>query len=472
MPKKSGFFRFKKMGKEYLLTNEIGEYIFLTVKEFADFSQDRMNKSSSRYEELARKNFFAEDLETEKFVEKYREKNKHLFQNGPSLHIIVVTLRCNHKCVYCQTSSCSEWEKEKNLSLENARKIVDLIFQSPNRYLAIEFQGGEPLLNWPVVKFITEYAREKNKKEKRNLEIRIVSNLSLLDKKKADYLFKHKVVFCTSLDGPERVHNKNRTWLGGNSQRKTKEWLEYLLKRYKKYYINQPAALLTVTRSSLPYWREIIDEYAKLGLDTIALRPLAPLGVAKKSWQAIGYKPDEFVKFYKKSLDYIFNLNIKKNLFFREALAANIAVKILTERTPNFFELRSPCGAGIGQLLYDYNGDIYTCDEGRMLGKDLFKLGNVENDTYADLILKPAIRTMCLASCLEGLACDDCVYKPYCGTCPIVNYAESGNIFPQLPNSSRCRIYTGIFDYLFQKIRKDDRIKPILLGWISGKSKS
>ncbi len=74
---------------------------------------------------------------------------------------------------------------------------------------------------------------------------------------------------------------------------------------YKKYYIFQPGALTTITRFSFPYYKEIINEYLKLGVDSIYLRPLTPLGMAKKSWQIIGYSAGEFLEFYKKSLDYI-----------------------------------------------------------------------------------------------------------------------------------------------------------------------
>lgn len=146
-----------------------------------------------------------------------------------------------------------------------------------------------------------------------------------------------------------------------------------------------------------------------------------------------------------------------------------MAAKILTHQDPSYFELRSPCGAGIGQLLYDYNGDIYTCDEGRMLGEETFKIGNVYRNKYENTITHPTVKTMCLASCLDGLSCQNCVYKPYCGTCPILNYAESGNIFPQLSNSSRCKIYQGIFDYLFQKIKENDKIRKVLKEWATSR---
>lgn len=469
--KNLGFFRFRKMeGGYYLVTNEIGEFIFLSKKDFKNFLQGNLSTKPELFKDLKKKLFIKDNPNYGEFIKRYALKNRFYFQNGPSLHIVVVTLRCNHNCIYCQTSSCGQEEKGKDLDIKTAKKIVDTIFASPNVSLNIEFQGGEPLLNWPVIKFIVGYARKKNKKEKRELKIALVSNFSLMTREIASYLLKNKVSFCTSLDGPEKVHNKNRIWTRGNSYQEASKWLKYLFKNYKKYYFFQPGALTTITKFSLSHWKEIIDEYVKFGFDNIALRPLIFLGTAQKGWKDIGYSPDEFLEFYRKSLDYIFYLNLEKGKKFRELTAVYFSIKIFLDSDPNFFEMRSPCGAGLGQLLYNYDGDIYTCDEGRMIGENICKIGKV-GDSYDDLLVHPSVRSLCLASCLEGLPCDNCAYKPYCGTCPILNYAESGNIFPQLPNSSRCKIYQGILDYLFLKIKENDKIRVLLKDWAIGGEK-
>lgn len=460
-----GFFRFKKINNSYLITNEVGEFIFLKPAEFDAFSTGKINKKSALFQELRKKNFLGDEQDIEAYAGKYQKKNQHLCQQGPSLHIIVVTLRCNHNCCYCQAGSKHVNDLSYDMDIKTAKSAVDFIFESPSRYIAIEFQGGEPLLNWEVLKYIVEYAQKKNEDGKRSLDIRLVSNFSLMDKEKAEYLLKKRVTICTSLDGNEKVHNQNRFWAKGNSHKMTIDWTRRLLNEYKKYHEFKPGALTTITRYSLPHWKEIIDEYINLGFDGVFLRPLAPLGIAKKRWKEIGYSADEFLTFYEKSLDYIFDLNLKKKKFFREGNTALIATKIFTDSTPNFLDHRSPCGAGIGQLLYNYNGDIFTCDEARMLDEDTFKLGNVKKGSYAKMMSGQSIKAMCLSSCLDGLACDFCVYKPYCGVCPVINFAETGSIFAQLPNSSRCRIFKGIFDYLFQKIKDDAKIKEVLASW-------
>ena len=460
---KVGFFRFRELpDRKYLLTNDFGEYVILAEKDFTRYLQGKISKDSSVYEILQSQGLVKDNTDFTDLISYYRKKNSYLW-NGPTLHIIVVTLRCNHKCVYCQTSSIAEGKKGYDLDKKTAKNIVDMIWQSPAKSIAIEFQGGEPLLNWPVVKFIIEYANGKKRKAKKDVEFRLVSNFSLMDREKIGFLAKNNISLCTSLDGPAKLHNRNRIWLGGDSYETVTTWLKKARKIYDRKF--KPAALTTISRESLKYPKEIVDEYIKLGMEGIFLRPLSRLGFAKNLWEKIGYSLDEFVQFYKKALDYIIDYNLKHpQRSFHENYARILLTKILTDSDPAFTELRSPCGAGIGQMLYNYNGDIYTCDEGRMLGDKTFCLGNVNTNQFQDLILNPIVKKVCLASELDGLACDLCVYKPYCGVCPVCSFAATGSIFSG-PNNEKCRMNKAIFDFIFAKIRKNETRK-IFEKWI------
>ncbi|MBN1898320.1 MAG: His-Xaa-Ser system radical SAM maturase HxsB [Spirochaetes bacterium] len=464
---KVGFFRFKKSkNNRYLLTNDLGEYIILPARDFQKFVKGKIRETDPVYPILQEQGLIRDKMDFFTLISEYQKKNLFLYQ-GPSLHIIVVTLRCNQKCVYCQASSRGENEKGYDLDMDSAKKIVDIIFTSPSQSIAIEFQGGEPLLNWPVVEFIIKYAREKNKTENKDLEMRLVSNFSLMDEDKLGFLVNHSVTLCTSLDGPEELHNKNRIWLKGNNYKHTINWLKKAQKVYKNKLENifRPGALVTVSRLSLKYPKEIVQEYINRGIEAIFIRPMTPLGVAKDRWERIGYSAEEYIKFYKKALSYVitYNLNNPKTRF-HENFAKIILAKILTEYDPNYLELRSPCGAGIGQILYNYDGRIYTCDEGRMVGEETFCIGDVKKDRYEDIISHSTVKSLCLASCLDGLPCDSCVYKPYCGVCPIYNYATSGNIFSQMPLNDRCKIMKGTLDFIFEKI-ENKRIREIFVKW-------
>jgi uncharacterized protein len=464
---KVGFFRFKKQGKsDYLLTNDVGEYVMLSEKNFKGFLEGRLPENDPVFEVLKTQGLIRDKINTADIVLKYQKKNLFLWQ-GPSLHIIVVTLRCNQKCIYCQTSSRGEAEKDFDLDIATAKKIVDMIFMSPSKTIAIEFQGGEPLLNWQTVKFIVEYSKTKNKAEKKNLELRLVSNFSLMDEAKLKFLVANSVTVCTSLDGPEFIHNKNRVWVKGNNYRQTVQWLKKAQKVYKSKLANKfkPGALVTVSRNSLKYPEAIVDEYSKQGVEFIFLRPMTPLGIAKNMWKQIGYTPQEYLKFYTRALDRVISYALKHpKSHFHENTAKIFLAKIITDYDPNFLELRSPCGAGIGQLLYNYNGKIYTCDEGRMIGDEMFCIGDVSKNKYKEVVNHSTVKVLSMASCLDNTGCDLCVYKPYCGVCPIFNWSYEGNIFSNVYSNPRCIINKGILEYLFDKL-KDKKIKKLFFTW-------
>ena len=274
---------------------------------------------------------------------------------------------------------------------------------------------------------------------------------------------------CTSIDGPEEVFNENRKSLSHkNGYKHTIKWFKKIQKKYFHRVAFRPNALATITKFSLPYYKEIINEYMRLGLEGVHLRPLNPFGLARKTWKQIEYTTSEFMDFYKKSLDYIITKNLNGK-FFYERTARIFLTKILSNSDPNYFEIRSPCGAGIGQLAYNYNGDVYTCDEGRMvsrMGDEAFKIGNVADSTYKDFITSDPVKAICVASTLDILpGCSVCVFKPYCGVCPIYNYIEEKNIFSQMPNNGKCKINMAILDYLFDKLR-NPKIKKIFKRWV------
>ena len=468
---KVGFFRFKDLNGQYLLTNDVGDYSFLNPQQFSSFLNGSVEKKyPDRYKELQTKKFIRDRLDFESIRQKYNKKNAFL-GSGPSLHIIVVTLRCDHRCLYCQTSSRGLKVKELDMDIFTAEKVVDRIFESPNGNITIEFQGGEPLVNWDTLSFIVKYAQKKNKVAKKKMFISLVTNLTFMTHERLEFLIKNKVAVCTSLDGPEKLHNKNRiTAKQNNSYKNTVKWIKIIKKEIQKnknyrYRVN---ALTTVTKSSLAYSKSTVDEFVKLGLEGLHLRPVSPFGLSKKLWNKLSFSVEDFLRFYREALDYIIELNAKGKKIY-ERTAQIFLGKILLDRDPNFLDLRSPCGAGIGQLAYNYNGDVYTCDEGRMLsmlGDESFRLGNVKRDSYAKFIDSEIVKVMCFSSCLDGLPrCSECVYKPYCGVCPIYNYITEGNIFSSLPFNDRCKINMAILDYLFVKL-KNPKIKSIFDDWI------
>ena len=137
----------------------------------------------------------------------------------------------------------------------------------------------------------------------------------------------------------------------------------------------------------------------------------------------------------------------------------------------NYMELRSPCGASMGQLSYYYNGKVYTCDEGRMIseaGIDAFLLGNVYDNTYEELMSSPVCKTLAISSVVESLpGCSDCVYNPYCGVCPVITYAHEKDIFPKSTKGFRCEIYSGMMDIYFKILHEgNEDVIRVLESWL------
>lgn len=465
-----GFFRFRQVNGEYLLTGDTGKYSFLSTNEFADLLEGRFtNLPSATRCRLQESGFLTDTSNLGDLIEQYASRRAFL-SKGTDLHIVVVTLRCNHSCIYCQTNSGNASDRSLDMDLKTAELVVERIFESPSNSITIEFQGGEPTLNFEAIRFIFEYALEKNKKVGKNIQFTLVSNLVNLSQEQFDYIINKKIGVCTSLDGPRELQNKHRIFLGtAGSYQKTIYWLKKFKRSFgAKEFPHQTNALTTITKYSFPFYKDIVNEYIRLGLTKIHLRPANPFGHAKKSWKKIGFTVNDFLGFYERAMDYILEKNLSGTKIM-ERSALIFLKKILTDTDPNYLDLRSPCGAGIGQLAYHYNGDIYSCDEGRMLGQmgdPTFKLGHVKTHGYQDIMEAPALKTVCVASCLDNLpGCQNCAYMPYCGVCPIYNYSQTNSVFGKEPHNDRCRINAGILNYLFKKL-SEERYAKVLKSWI------
>lgn len=279
-----------------------------------------------------------------------------------------------------------------------------------------------------------------------------------------EFFIENNVSICTSIDGNSELQNINRPYKNHDSYQETISKIKIL--QSKGIKVN---AIETTTRFSLDKYTDIVDEYIDLRLESIFIRPLTKLGKADKNWEKVGYSPEAFVEFYRKALEYIIEKN-QKGIFLAEGNSTIFLRKILSKQSVNYMDLRSPCGGVIGQLAYYYDGNIYTCDEGRMLadmGNDSFKIGNVYENSYSELMESDSTKAMCISSCIECIPyCCNCVYMPYCGTCPVINLAQDNNIFPKNPQEYRCKIYKGILNILFDYIQNKTDVVEIFKKWI------
>jgi uncharacterized protein len=373
--------RFRDVAGDVLLTNPWGDYVFVTQAELADLARGKLDPGSDLHTRLAAKNFLRSKVDVEKVAAALRHRKRFL-DYGPNLHLFIVTLRCNETCVYCHASRADMDAVHTDMTPEIAEKCVDLALQSTSPSITIEFQGGEPLVAFDTMKHVVNYALQRNRAYGKDLGFTMVSNLSLMDDEKLKFLVEHKVQICTSIDGAEALHNKQRVLIGGSAYRETVRWIERINKAYidigldpTLYHVE---ALLTTTREALKRPREIIDTYLSLGCRAIFLRPVDPFGFAEKTRAKIEYDRAEYRDFYRTAVEHILDLN-RRGEQVLERYAAIFLTKILQGDDPNFLDIRSPSGSAIGALAYNYDGKIFTSDEGRMMhetGDDSFLIGD------------------------------------------------------------------------------------------------
>lgn len=453
-------FRFKRLrGKRVLLTNIVGEYLIVTHDEYRDFISKALNTDSSLYNELRQKHFIYDDdsCQIELLSSKFWTK-KSFLQGFTKLHIFVLTLRCNSACTYCQASRQEECASEcYDMDVETARKAVEMMFHSPSHDITVEFQGGEPLLNVPVLKEIVEYTTALNAKHCKNISFVVCTNLSKIDDELLDFFSRYKVGISTSLDGPEFLHDLNRARSNKSASHAVLE--KNIARSREALGFEAVSALMTTTRQSLPYAKEIVDEYLRLRMGSIFIRALNPYGYAVKTEKAIGYSVQEFLKFYKECYAYILEKN-KEGIVFPEGYASMLYKKILTPWPIGFVDLQSPTGNGFAVTVYNYDGDIYASDESRMLyemGDQAFRLGNVFQDKYEEIYLGASMQAIAangVAECLAG--CQDCAFVPYCGADPVRHYATQHDAYGHRPTSSFCHKNKAIFEFLFDELQNMD----------------
>lgn len=463
-------FRFDRFdSNRYILTNMVGEYLLILNQDFRSLIDKKLSNSTSIFKDLRAKQFICypgEIAPLELLGLKFRTKNSTL-PDFTNLHIFVVTLRCDHSCPYCQVSRQKECVGAFDMTTEIADKALDFTFKSSNRAIKIEFQGGEPLLHFDMVKYIVLKAKEINQIENRNLEFVIATTLSLLTDEILSFCKEHKIFLSSSLDGPDYLHNKNRPRRGQNSHELFEKGL---LKARQVLGVDSVSALMTTTDISLPLHKEIIDEYVRLKFDGIFLRFLSPYGFAIKTKRFMSYDSNNWFDFYKQGLDYIIALN-KSGVRFVEYYAALILTKILSCNDPGFVDLMHPAGAGIKAVVFNYDGLVYASDESRMLaemGVKEFCLGNLLDNSYDEMILSDTLLdTIDDSFAYSNPMCSDCAYIEYCGSDPVFHFATQDDVVGRKPESEFCNRNMSIFKLLIKMMDEDEEVKQIFLGWVN-----
>jgi uncharacterized protein len=462
-------FRFERLNdNKVVIVSEAGEHAIVTHDEVVQFVDGQLSPATESYSQLRNIGALIDSNSTSNTrlqILKLRSKYKEMpWFTG--LHMMVVTLRCNQSCPYCQVSRQSEDRAAFDMSVENADRALQHIFKSPNPYIKIEFQGGESLLNFELIKHVVEAANEINKSEKRDLAFVAATNMTHVSDEVIEYFGENKVFFSTSIDGPKDLHNANRPYKGEDA-------FEIVCRNIRKVQqrlgMSAVSALMTTTARSLGRQHEIIDQYIELGFDGIFLRSLSPYGFAIKTKTYYEYSSAEWVEFYKDSLEYILDINSKGHRFI-EYYTTLVLTKILKLQNTGFVNLQSPAGIGSMGVIYDFNGRVYGSDEGRMMsqmGDETFHLGHVKDDYESIFLGEKLVGLIDESISQSSPMCSDCAFLPWCGSDPDYHWSTQKDLVGHKAHSGFCHKNMEIFKHILAILDEDGRDAQILKSWIS-----
>ena len=240
-------FNFKRMADDsYLITSVTGDFEFISQDNLKKIIAKDESLDMALYLKLKSKFFLMSQnaIGSKRALTSRLHAKKSTILEGTSLHIIVVTIQCMHSCSYCQVSR-QQTGDEFTISRKDLLLACDTIFESTSDTLTVEFQGGDPLIKYDLVKLAIKYITEKNRKLNRSIRFVVTTTLHQLTSEMCVFFKEHQVVLSTSIDGLADLHNKNRPIVNRDAYEKTIEGLELARKELGQ---DSVSALMTTTR--------------------------------------------------------------------------------------------------------------------------------------------------------------------------------------------------------------------------------
>ena len=302
---------------------------------------------------------FSEEDDISKFV--YNNEN---IVKAMCLH---VAHDCNLKCNYCFASQGNFKGERSLMSLETGKKsLLYLAKNSGNRRnLEVDFFGGEPLMNFQLVKDLVAYGREIEKEYNKNFRFTITTNGVLLDDDKIDFINENMDNVVLSLDGRKEINDEMRKTITGNGS------YDLILPKFKKmvekrgdkdYYIRG-----TFTNKNIDFSKDALDFYDK-GFKKISIEPVV---TSEEMDYALREEHlEEVLNEYEKfSKDYIDIKKKDKDFYFFHFM-------IDLEQGPCIIKRSVGCGAGSEYVAVTPEGELYPCHQ--FVGEKEFLIGNVD----------------------------------------------------------------------------------------------
>ena len=321
---------------------------------------------------------------------------------------------CNLACQYCFAEEGEYHGRRALMSFEVGKKALDfLIANSGNRRnLEVDFFGGEPLMNWEVVKQLVEYGRSKEKEYNKNFRFTMTTNGVLLNDEIMDYCNREMSNVVLSLDGRKEVNDKMRPFRGGKGS------FDLIVPKFQKfaemrgdrdYYVRG-----TFTRHNLDFSKDV-TEFADLGFRSMSIEP-----VVAKPEEEYAIREEDLPQIMEE-YDHLAEEYIKRK---KEGRGFNFFhFNIDLNQGPCVAKRLSGCGSGTEYLAVTPWGDLYPCHQ--FVGQEEFLLGNVDTGVTNERIRDE----FKLCDVYAKDKCRDCFARFYCsGGCAANSYNFHGSI--------------------------------------------
>ncbi len=321
---------------------------------------------------------------------------------------------CNLRCKYCFAGGGEYMGKRELMSAEVGKKAIDFVIAQSQgrRNIEIDYFGGEPLMNFDVVKEITEYAKEQGRLHGKEFRFTITTNGLLLNEEKQTYINENMGNVVLSLDGRKEVHDKTRVCVDGRGS------YDIVVPKFQKiadsrnqnnYYVRG-----TFTRDNLDF-AEDVKHLMELGFEQISVEPVVadekePYSIRKEDLPRIFEEYDRLAAYLAET-----RKNGKFVNFFH--------FMVDLEQGPCAYKRLSGCGSGNEYLAVTPSGDLYPCHQ--FVGKPEFKMG-----TVFEGVLDPAIREKFRkTNVYTKKECSECWNRFYCsGGCAANAFNMNGDI--------------------------------------------
>lgn len=321
---------------------------------------------------------------------------------------------CNLRCKYCFASTGDFGKGRKLMTFETGKKAIDFLLEKSldRKNLELDFFGGEPLMNFDVVKQIVEYARSREAEYGKKFRFTITTNGVLLDDDKIDFIKREMSNVVLSIDGRKEVNDYMRKRVDGSGcYDKIMPAFKKLVEKRgdKEYYVRG-----TFTKNNLDFSNDVFDLYNN-GFDQISVEPVvceasADYAITEKELPAI-FK--EYERLAERILEN--EKKGKKFNFFHFMLDL--------DQGPCAIKRLRGCGCGNDYVAITPDGDIYPCHQ--FVGIEEFKMGNIDEGTF-DTKMKSYFSKTHVYTKPE---CKKCWAKFYCsGGCNANNYQYAGDV--------------------------------------------